>query len=66
MVRTKRPNDTWDVLPNKQLIEALDAGYYVVMANPIGNELEYILEKSFSESESEGKLCPNYESSEEV
>lgn len=57
VVRTKRPHDTWDVIPNKQLIQALNAGYYVVMANPIGNELEYILEKSISENESEGKPC---------
>lgn len=57
VVRTKRPHDTWDVLPNKQLIQALNTGYYVVMANPIGNELEYILEKSISENESEGEPC---------
>lgn len=57
VVRTKRPHETWDAIPNKQLIQALNEGYYVVMANPIGNELEYILEKSISENKYEGEVC---------
>ena len=59
VVRTKRTCDTWDTIPNKKLIQVLNEGYYVVMANPIGNELEYILEKSISENESEGEPCPD-------
>ena len=33
----------------KYLEEALNEGYVVVMCNPIGKDLEYILEKEFEE-----------------
>ena len=33
----------------KYLEEKLDEGYVVVMCNPIGNDLEYILEKEIND-----------------
>ena len=33
----------------EHLEEALNEGYVVVMCNPIGKDLEYILEKEFEE-----------------
>lgn len=59
VVRTKRFQDTWNDAPNEMLIKVLEMGFRVVMANSIGNELEYILEKSFSEDEYEGEPCPD-------
>lgn len=59
VVRTKRFQDTWSDAPNEMLIKVLEMGFRVVMANSIGNELEYILEKSFSEDKHEGEPCPD-------
>lgn len=59
VVRTKRIQDTWINSPNEMLIKALEKGYHVVMANAIGNELEYIVEKIFPDTndEDEGKCA---------
>lgn len=59
VVRTRRFQDTWNDAPNEMLIKVLEMGFQVVMANPIGNELEYILEKSFSEDKYKGEPCPD-------
>lgn len=55
VVRTKRFQDAWNDALNEMLIKVLEMGFRVVMANSIGNELEYILEKSFSEDKYEGE-----------
>lgn len=49
----------WANSPNEMLIKALEKGYHVVMANPIGNELEYIVEKTVPDTndESEGQCA---------
>lgn len=59
VVRTKRIQDTWANSPNEMLSKALEKGYHVVMANLIGNELEYIVEKIVPDTndEDEGR-CP--------
>lgn len=59
VVRTRRIQDTWANSPNEMLIKALEKGYHVVMANAIGNELEYIVEKIFPDTnyEDEGQCA---------
>ena len=59
VVRTRRIQDTWANSPNEMLIKALEKGYHVVMANPIGNELEYIVEKIIPDTndEDEGRCA---------
>ena len=59
VVRTRRIQDTWANSPNEMLIKALEKGYHVVMANPIGNELEYIVEKIVPDTndEDEGRCA---------
>lgn len=53
VVRTAPPNDMYwyDKDRMKYLSEKLEEGYVVVMCNPIGKDLEYILEKQISEVE---------------
>lgn len=51
VVRTAPPSDMYwyDKDRMKYLSEKLEEGYIVVMCNPIGKDLEYILEKEISE-----------------
>ncbi len=52
--------DHWNEAPNELLIKALNAGYHVIMANPIGNELEYIVEKvvpDINDNDEDGAKC---------
>ena len=51
VVRTAPTESGYWYQPSRMehLEEALNEGYVVVMCNPIGKDLEYILEKEFEE-----------------